>query len=201
MQFEITPATRDAMQKWIKLAALKFEYFLFPSRIHNSPHLGARQYARILEGWGEELGLDPADYGTHSIRRTNATLIYRRTNNLRAMQLLLGHSKGHSKCATSASRSTMIWRSLNRPKSDRIPFVAVWPSGRRSGRRGWAALPAASVAWKAAPWQARELELPARSGHRRYCKEFSVMATKNADHHRQAFGVSPNCWPLTCSSR
>jgi integrase len=48
---------------------------------------------RILEGWAEELGLDPADYGTHSMRRTKATLIYRRTKNLRAVQLLLGHSK------------------------------------------------------------------------------------------------------------
>ena len=59
---------------------------MFPSRIHNSPHLGTRQYARILEGWVEELGLDPADYGTHSMRRTKATLIYKRTNNLRAVQ-------------------------------------------------------------------------------------------------------------------
>jgi len=93
VQFEITPSTRDAVQKWIKLAALKSEDFLFPSRIHDSPHLGTRQYARILEGWVEELGLDPADYGTHSMRRTKATLIYRRTKNLRAVQLLLGHSK------------------------------------------------------------------------------------------------------------
>jgi integrase len=93
VQFEITPATRDAVQKWIKLAALKSDDFLFPSRIHDSPHLGTRQYARILEGWVQELGLDPADYGTHSMRRTKATLIYRRTKNLRAVQLLLGHSK------------------------------------------------------------------------------------------------------------
>ena len=66
---------------------------LYASRIHDSPHLGTRQYGRILEGWVKELGLDPADYGTHSIRRTKATLIYRRTKNLRAVQLLLGHSK------------------------------------------------------------------------------------------------------------
>ena len=59
----------------------------------SSPHLGTLQYARILEGWVEELGLDPADYGTHSMRRTKATLIYRRTKNLRAVQLLLDHSK------------------------------------------------------------------------------------------------------------
>jgi integrase len=93
VQFEITPAAREAVQAWIKQAKLKSEDFLFPSRIHDSPHLGTRQYARILEGWVEELGLDPTDYGTHSMRRTKATLIYRRTKNLRAVQLLLGHSK------------------------------------------------------------------------------------------------------------
>lgn len=93
VQFEITPATRDLVQKWIKLAGLKSEDFVFPIRIHDSPHLGTRQYARILEGWVEALGLDPADYGTHSIRRTKATLIYKRTKHLRAVLLLLGHSK------------------------------------------------------------------------------------------------------------
>ena len=93
VQFEITPATRGAVQVWIKHAGLKPEDFPFPSRIHDSPHLGTRQYARILGGWVDELGLDRADYGTHSMRRTKATLIYRRTKNLRAVQLLLGHSK------------------------------------------------------------------------------------------------------------
>ena len=85
--------TITPVQKWIKQAGLRSDDFVFPSRIHASPHLGTRQYARILEGWVEELGLDPADYGTHSMRRTKATLIYRRTKNLRAVQLLLGHSK------------------------------------------------------------------------------------------------------------
>jgi integrase len=93
VQFEITQATRDALQAWIRQAMLKPEGFLFPSRLHDSPHLGTRQYARILGHWVDELGLDRADYGTHSMRRTKATLIYRRTKNLRAVQLLLGHSK------------------------------------------------------------------------------------------------------------
>jgi site-specific recombinase XerC len=93
VQFEITPAAREAVQKWIKTAALKSDDFLFPSRIHDSPHLGTRQHARILERWVEELGLDPAECGTHSMRRTKATLLYQRTKNLRAVQLLLGHSK------------------------------------------------------------------------------------------------------------
>jgi site-specific recombinase XerC len=93
VQFEVTQAARDALQAWIKQAELKPEDFLFPSRLHDSPHLGTRQYARILGHWVDELGLDRAEYGTHSMRRTKATLIYRRTKNLRAVQLLLGHSK------------------------------------------------------------------------------------------------------------
>lgn len=72
---------------------MRSDDFLFPSRIHNSPQLGTRQYARILDGWVEVLGLDAAEYGTHSMRRTKARLIYRRTKKLRAVQLLLGHSK------------------------------------------------------------------------------------------------------------
>ncbi len=81
------------MQAWIKQAGLKPEDFLFPSRLHESPHLGTRQYARILGHWVDELGLDRAEYGTHSMQRTKATLIYRRTKSLPAVQLLLGHSK------------------------------------------------------------------------------------------------------------
>lgn len=93
VQFEITPPTRDAVDAWIKASALKSEDYLFPSRIHESLHLGTRQYARIVDGWVKEIGLDPALYGTHSMRRTKPTLIYRRTKNLRAVQLLLGHTK------------------------------------------------------------------------------------------------------------
>jgi integrase len=93
VQFEITAPTREAVEAWIKKASLKADDYLFPSRIQSSPHLGTRQYARMLDGWIAEIGLDPAAYGTHSIRRTKAALIYRRTKNLRAVQLLLGHSK------------------------------------------------------------------------------------------------------------
>ena len=78
---------------WIKEAALRSEDYLFPSRLHESLHLSTRQYAHIVDSWVEEIGLDPADYGTHSMRRTKASLIYRRTKNLRAVQLLLGHTK------------------------------------------------------------------------------------------------------------
>ncbi len=93
VRFEITPATREAVEAWIKSAALRSDDYLFPSRLYASPHLGTRQYARIVDGWVKEIGLDPASYGTHSVRRTKPTLIYRRTRNLRAVQLLLGHTK------------------------------------------------------------------------------------------------------------
>ena len=93
VQFEITQPTRDAIGEWMKEAALTPDYFLFPSRLHDSPHLGTRQYARILDTWVKEIGLDPTAYGTHTMRRTKASLIYRRTKNLRAVQLLLGHTK------------------------------------------------------------------------------------------------------------
>lgn len=93
VQFEITEQTRDAITAWISAAHLKPEQFLFPSRVSESPHLSTRQYSRIVGSWVECIGLDPAAYGTHSLRRTKATLIYRRTRNLRAVQLLLGHTK------------------------------------------------------------------------------------------------------------
>jgi integrase len=93
VQFEITEQTRDSLVSWLNEAQLKSDEYLFRSRIHNSPHLSTRQYARIVEHWVTSIGLDPAAYGTHSMRRTKATLVYRRTKNLRAVQLLLGHTK------------------------------------------------------------------------------------------------------------
>jgi len=93
VQFEITEQTRKSVTDWIKASELKSDAFLFPSRIHDSVHLSTRQYARIVNDWVEEIGLDPTNYGTHTMRRTKSTLIYRRTKNLRAVQLLLGHTK------------------------------------------------------------------------------------------------------------
>ena len=93
VQFEITEQTRESVAAWISLARRRPEEFLFPSRLGSSPHLSTRQYARIVRGWVSEIGLNPAAYGTHTMRRTKAALIYRRTKNLRVVQLLLGHSK------------------------------------------------------------------------------------------------------------
>lgn len=93
VQFEVTDVTRQAVLAWIDHAKLPNNAFLFPSRVANSPHLSTRQYARIVRRWVASIGLDVVAYGTHTMRRTKATLIYRRTKNLRAVQLLLGHTK------------------------------------------------------------------------------------------------------------
>ena len=93
VQFELTEPTRTAVAGWITKANLKSEQYLFPSRVACSPHVSTRQYARIAHQWVAAAGLDTSAYGTHSMRRTKATLIYKRTKNLRAVQLLLGHTK------------------------------------------------------------------------------------------------------------
>jgi integrase len=93
VQFELTEQTREAVQAWITQAKLAGDQCLFPSRLHASPHLSTRQYAKIVDAWVSSIGLEPNEYGTHTMRRTKATLIYRRTKNLRAVQLLLGHTK------------------------------------------------------------------------------------------------------------
>ncbi len=93
VQFEITGQTRQTVSEWIRHANLCSSEHLFPSRIHRSAHLSTRQYTRIVESWVTSIGLSPTTYGTHSLRRTKASLIYKRTKNLRAVQLLLGHTK------------------------------------------------------------------------------------------------------------
>ena len=93
VQFEITEQTRQSVTAWIEKAHLASSHYLFPSRVAKSPHLSTRQYARIVACWVRSIGLDASAYGSHTMRRTKATLIYRRTKNLRAVQLLLGHTK------------------------------------------------------------------------------------------------------------
>ena len=93
VQFELTEQTRDAVHAWIEQRSLDASAHLFPSRVHDRPHLSTRQYARIVNQWVASIDLDPHKYGTHSLRRTKAALIYKKTGNLRAVQLLLGHTK------------------------------------------------------------------------------------------------------------
>lgn len=93
VQFELSKQTREALEKWLSKAGLTDVDYLFPSRVKRRPHLSTRQYARIVDSWIASIGLDPSVYGTHSLRRTKAALIYQRTKNLRVVQLLLGHTK------------------------------------------------------------------------------------------------------------
>ena len=93
VQFEITEQTRTSVKGLIQKHGLSSPDFLFPSRLASSARLSTRQYARLVQGWVKSIGLNPATYGTHSLRRTKAALIYRKTGNLRAVQLLLGHTK------------------------------------------------------------------------------------------------------------
>jgi integrase len=92
VQFEITEPTRESVAAWVSRWQLRPGDYILPGRKAGA-HLSLRQYARVVKGWIASAGLDPAQYGTHSLRRTKATLIYKRTKNIRAIQLLLGHSK------------------------------------------------------------------------------------------------------------
>ena len=91
--FEITEQTRSAIQDWLHRLGGRQRGPLFPSRVNPKRSISTRQYARLVDSWVASIGLDPSAYGTHSLRRTKATLIHRRTGNIRAVQLLLGHAK------------------------------------------------------------------------------------------------------------
>ena len=93
VRFELSEQTREAVDDYIRSAPRRVGEFLFPSRRHTDRCLTTRQYSRLVSAWIAGIDLDPALYGTHSLWRTKATLIYRRTGNLRAVQLLLGHRR------------------------------------------------------------------------------------------------------------
>jgi integrase len=93
VRFELTEQTRQAIDDYVRAAGKKSGEFLFLGRRGLGRCMTTRQYARLVSEWIASIGLDPKLFGTHSLRRTKATLIYRRTGNLRAVQLLLGHTK------------------------------------------------------------------------------------------------------------
>ena len=93
VQFEMTEPTRQAVDNWIRTSGKVPQDYLFSTRRRTGGPLSTRQYARLLSSWITAIGLDPSMFGTHSLRRTKASLIYQRTGNIRAVQLLLGHSK------------------------------------------------------------------------------------------------------------
>src|SRR5262245_51896374 len=93
VRFELTEPTREALDNYLRMTDRKAGGYLFPGGRNPDRPLSTRQYARLVSKWVRGIGLDPSKFATHSMRRTKATLIYRRTGNLRAVQLLLGHSK------------------------------------------------------------------------------------------------------------
>ncbi|MDO6758445.1 tyrosine-type recombinase/integrase [Phaeobacter inhibens] len=93
VRFEITEGTRASLKAWLDALDKWRAEFLWPGRLHDRPHIGTRQYARLVHEWVASIGLEPSAYGTHSMRRTKVAQIYRKTGNLRAVQLLLGHTK------------------------------------------------------------------------------------------------------------
>ena len=93
VQFEITSDTRASLLAWLERRGGSVEDFAFTSRVHPNDHLSTRQYASLVDECVTDIGLTPEEYGTHSLRRTKASLIYKATGNLRAIQILLGHSK------------------------------------------------------------------------------------------------------------
>ena len=93
VSFEITEGTRTAIEAWLGSPLMVGSVHLWPGRFHERQHISTRQYARLVRDWVASIGLEPSAYGTHSIRRTKVAQIYRKTGNLRAVQLLLGHTK------------------------------------------------------------------------------------------------------------
>lgn len=93
VQFELTADVRASLMSWLESRGGSTSDFVFPSRIDHANHMSTRQYARLLDEWVTSIGLRRAEYGTHSLRRTKAAMIYRATGNIRAIQILLGHTK------------------------------------------------------------------------------------------------------------
>ena len=93
VQFEILEPARTTLLAWLERRGGATEDYAFPSRANHTGHLSTRQYGRLVDGWVSAIGLKAQDYGTHSLRRTKASIIYKQRGNLRAVQILLGHSK------------------------------------------------------------------------------------------------------------
>jgi len=93
VQFELLESARGSMLAWLELRGGSVDEFVFPSRVDAAAHISTRQYARLVDEWVTGIELRAEDYGTHSLRRTKASIIYKQTGNLRAVQILLGHTK------------------------------------------------------------------------------------------------------------
>ena len=138
VRFELTEVTRQALDDYLRISGRKAGQCLFPGRRGTDQHLTTRQYARLVSEWVSGIGLDPLKYATPSMRRTKATLIYRRTGNLRAVQLLLGHTKIEStvrylgvevddalEIAEKINTRAELTRSARQQTGEFVPITAV----------------------------------------------------------------------------
>src|SRR5207248_9258183 len=114
VQFEITEQTRASIRAWLPEVEASNGQYVFPSRFRAQPHLSTRQYARIVHAWVESVGLDSSAYGTHSMRRTKAAQIYRKTGNLRAVQLLCQGRREDASAGRSKTASGWDAKGLHR---------------------------------------------------------------------------------------
>ena len=118
VKFELTEQTREAVDAYLKTKPKHLGDYLFDSRGRPDLCISTRQYSRLVSSWIAGIGLDQRLFGTHSLRRTKATLIYRRTGNLRAVQLLLAIRRSRARSGISGSRSTTHSRLPNRSMSE-----------------------------------------------------------------------------------
>lgn len=118
VKFELTEQTRQAIDQYLKAAGKQPGEFLFTSRANRARCISTRQYARLVSGWIASIGLDANRFGTHSLRRTKATLIYRRTGNLRAVQILLETTTYCPRTASPRSDTLSIPSPLRRDRAD-----------------------------------------------------------------------------------
>ncbi|WP_246375948.1 tyrosine-type recombinase/integrase [Gluconacetobacter takamatsuzukensis] len=103
VQFELLPDARASLLAWLERRGGTVEDYVFPSRVDHNGHLSTRQYARVVDEWVTGVGLMRSEYGTHSLRRTKASIIYRATGNLRAVQILLAIARSRIRSVISGS--------------------------------------------------------------------------------------------------
>ena len=118
VQFELTSDVGATLLSWLERRCGSITDYLFSSRIDHALHMSTRQYARLVDEWVTAIGLRKSEYGTHSLRRTKAAMIYRATGNIRAIEILLGHTRSRIPFAISGltSKTPCCWRSA--PKSN-----------------------------------------------------------------------------------
>ena len=117
VQFELLEPARTSIAAWLERRGGRLDEYALPSRINHTDHLRTRQYARLVDEWATGIGLRREDYGTHSLRRTKVSIIYKATGNLRAVQILLGHTKIES----TVRYRVLMWRTRsNSPKGTEV---------------------------------------------------------------------------------